>query len=96
MSSEVTNADAVNIAIFLGTKSGQALLSALQARRPTITGENMEQIGISGAIAKGWENCIAEMNVIAKEREGDQDLGQSKFIDPSDDNNPAKRPSGKV
>lgn len=95
---EVPNAHAIEISEFLQKPAGQSLLNALYARRPEITGDDMEKRAMSGSSAQGWESCIEEIGIIAADRPNDTNVAKGTFINPNpdDDKNPAKRPDRKL
>jgi hypothetical protein len=93
---EVSNAHAIEIMEFLGKPAGKTLVQALYSRRPDITGTNMEAKAMSGSVAEGWEKCIEEIVAISLARPAAEDFHKDKYINPSDDDNPNKRPTGKV
>jgi hypothetical protein len=93
---EIPNAHCIELAEFLNKPAGLSLMQALMNRRPPISGNTLEQKAMSGSVSEGWEKCTEEILNIAEERPEGTDLGQSKFINPADDNDPKKKPQGKV
>jgi len=91
---EIPVAFSIDINDFLNRPAGQALMQALQSRRPSMKGSNFEERSINSGIAQGWEECMAEIKKLAAERPFTQDLGQDKPINPSleDDRDPSRRP----
>lgn len=93
---EIPNSHCIEIAEFLNKPAGQSLIKGLIDRRPAIAGSTIEEKAMSGSAAQGWEGCLEEMFTIAQERPEGTDLGSSKFINPADDNDPKRKPQGKV
>lgn len=91
---EVNNGEAVSIMTFLDSAPGQKLIAALKNRRPVISGKDMEERFGNSCKAEGWEACIEEMITIAETRNDPLDLGESRPINPSldDDRREDRKP----
>lgn len=88
---EIPNDHAIQIAEFLTKPAGKTLLSALYARRPDITAEPY-----ASGVAAGWERAVDEIAVIAVERVDATEALAVRYLRGDDDNDPDKKPTGKV
>jgi hypothetical protein len=61
-----TNNEAVAVRDFLSTRYGDRFFKALKNRLPSIKGDTMESMAISGARAAGYLACIGVINDLAR------------------------------
>lgn len=77
-------ADALNLQAFLESASGQTVLARMRAERPDFgSAETIEAAALRSREAKGWENCLSTLWLLATAREEIKE--EAPYIGPLDE-----------